>query len=228
MQGTVVVVTGAFGTLGTAAVRMAVAMGAKVAAVDYAKEPRAPFDGDVLALGGVDLTDLAAAEAVMGTVKQRLGGIDALLNIAGGFAWETLAEGDLATFDKLYALNVKTTATASKAALPHLVASGAGKIVNVGAAGAVKAGAGLGAYAASKAGVMRLTEALAEELKARNVTVNAVLPSIIDTVPNRQSMPDADFSTWVAPGDLAAVMLFLASDAAKAVTGALVPVVGRV
>ncbi|HWU79469.1 MAG TPA: SDR family oxidoreductase, partial [Caulobacter sp.] len=131
------------------------------------------------------------------------------------------------TWERLHRLNLMTALNASKAALPHLVARGAGRIVNVGANGAVKAATGMGAYAASKAGVHRLTEALAEEYKGR-VTVNAVLPSIIDTPVNRADMPDADFATWVSPEELAAVILFLASSEASAVTGALLPVVGRV
>ena len=125
-------------------------------------------------------------------------------------------------------MNVDTAANATRAALYPLKASGSGRIVNVGANGAVKAAAGMGAYAASKAGVHKLTEALAEELKPAGVTVNAVLPSIIDTAVNRADMPDADHSAWVKPEDLAAVILFLASEEARAVTGALVPVTGRV
>ncbi len=117
---------------------------------------------------------------------------------------------------------------ASKAALPHLLKHGNGRIVNVGAASALKAGAGVGAYTASKAGVMRMTEALAEELKDRGITVNAVLPSIIDTPPNRADMPKADFDRWVKPEQLADVIVFLLSDRASAITGALIPVVGRV
>jgi NAD(P)-dependent dehydrogenase (short-subunit alcohol dehydrogenase family) len=127
----------------------------------------------------------------------------------------------------MYALNVTTTLNASRAAIPHLIRSVAGRIVNVGALGALQAGSGMGPYAASKAGVHRLTEALAAEYKGR-ITVNAVLPSIIDTAANRADMPKADFSKWVAPKELADVILFLASDAASAVTGALLPVSGRV
>jgi len=123
-------------------------------------------------------------------------------------------------------MNVLTAAAASKAALPHL-ASGGGAIVNVGANGAVKAAAGMGPYAASKAGVHRLTESLAEEWKGK-VRVNAILPSILDTPANRADMPKADPSDWVSPAEAAAVILFLASDAASAVTGALLPVTGRV
>lgn len=128
----------------------------------------------------------------------------------------------------MYRLNVLTAATASRAAIPHLKRSAAGRIVNVGSAAALKAGLGMGAYAAAKSAVHSLTQALAEELKGDNVTVNAVLPSIIDTPTNRVDMPNADVSSWVAPADLAAVMLFLASEAATAITGALVPVTGRV
>src|SRR5258708_18291730 len=127
----------------------------------------------------------------------------------------------------MYALNVTTALNASRAAIPPLTASNAARIVNVGAMGALQAGAGMGAYAASKAGVHRLTEALAAEHKGK-ITVNAVLPSIIDTSANRASMPKADFSKWVAPKELADVILFLASDAASALTGALLPVAGRV
>jgi NAD(P)-dependent dehydrogenase (short-subunit alcohol dehydrogenase family) len=128
----------------------------------------------------------------------------------------------------MFAMNLKTAVHASKAAIPHLLASGAGRIVNVGAASAIKAGVGFGPYAASKGAVHRLTESLAEELKNRGVTVNAVLPSIIDTPANRADMPGASFDHWVAPADLAAVILFLVSDEARAVTGALIPVTGGV
>jgi NAD(P)-dependent dehydrogenase (short-subunit alcohol dehydrogenase family) len=126
----------------------------------------------------------------------------------------------------MYSINTKTAVNACKAALPHLIAA-KGAIVNVGANGALKAGAGFGPYAASKEGVHKLTESLAEEMKGK-VRVNAVLPSVLDTAQNRKDMPKADFSTWVQPEDLARVMLFLASDAARDVTGALLPVTGRV
>ena len=140
---------------------------------------------------------------------------------------EAVAEGETKTWQRMYALNVLTALNASRSAIPYLSASGAGRIVNVGAMGALQAGAGMGAYAASKAGVHRLTEALAAEWKGR-ITVNAVLPSTIDTAANRASMPKADFTKWVTPQELAEVILFLVSDAASAVTGALIPVSGRV
>ena len=127
----------------------------------------------------------------------------------------------------MHALNLLTALNASQAALPHLEKSTAARIVNIGAMGALQAGSGMGPYAASKAGVHRLTEALAAEHKGK-ITVNAVLPSTIDTAANRADMPKSDFSKWVRPQELAEVILFLVSDAASAVTGALIPVAGRV
>ena len=226
MPGRVIAITGAFGVLGAAVAEAAAESGARVALIDVSHAPTA--DDAALRLGGVDLTDPVQAGAAIDAVVDRFGALDALLNIAGGFRWETLEGGSLAHWPTLYRLNVLTAATASRAAIPHLRRSPAGRIVNVGSAAALKASMGMGAYAASKAGVHSLTEALAEELKPDGITVNAVLPSILDTPTNRADMPKADPSTWVAPADLAAVMLFLAGPTSGAVTGALIPVTGRV
>jgi 3-oxoacyl-[acyl-carrier protein] reductase len=225
MDGKVVVVTGASGALGKVVAELALARGARVAGVDHAPSQiqAAP---DRIELGGVDLSDSAQAKKAIEAAASHFGRLDALINIAGGFAFEAVAEGDPKTWQRMYALNVLTALNASQSALPHLAVSGAGRIVNVGAIAALQAGAGMGAYAASKAGVHRLTEALAAEWKGR-ITVNAVLPSIIDTPANRASMPNADFAKWVTPEELANVILFLTSDAASAVTGALLPVSGR-
>ncbi len=219
------VVTGGHGVLGRAVLEAALTDGLNVALIDHARGRSAP-DG-VLELGGVDLTDAAAAETAMGAVADRFGGVDALLNVAGGFVWQTTDDAEPA-WERMFALNLKTALNASRAALPWLKRSEEGRIVNVGANAALKSAAGMGAYAASKAGVHRLTESLAEELKDTSVTVNAVLPSILDTEQNRKDMPDADPSKWVQPADLARVMLFLASPESRAITGALIPVVGRV
>lgn len=232
MKGKAIVVSGGFGNLGRAVAEAASNRGASVAALDVAPMPPAGLaerlGPHALLLGGVDLSSPEGARKAMADVKAKFGRLDALINIAGGFRWETVEGGDVATWDLLFAMNVKTALNASKAAIPYLLESGAGRIVNIGANAAVKAAAGMGAYTASKAGVHRLTESLAEELKNRGVTVNAVLPSIIDTPANRADMPNAAFDRWVAPADLAAVILFLASDEAKAVTGALIPVTGGV
>ncbi len=226
MDGKVIVVTGASGALGRVVAISALAKGARVAGVDHAASQVAATP-DRIEFGNVDLTDAAQAKQAVDAAAAHFGKLDALINIAGGFAFEAIAEGDPATWQRMYALNVLTALNASRAAIPHLVVSGAGRIINVGAIGALQAGAGMGAYAASKAGVHRLTEALAAEWKGK-ITVNAVLPSTIDTAANRASMPKADFTKWVTPEELASVILFLASDAASAVTGALLPVSGRV
>ncbi|KQW83151.1 SDR family NAD(P)-dependent oxidoreductase [Brevundimonas sp. Root1279] len=225
MSDRVIVVTGGHGALGRAVVEAALADGLKVAIIDHAAGQSAPEGA--LELGGVDLTDPASAAKAIDAVVAHFGRLDALLNIAGGFTWQTTDDADPA-WEKMFALNLKTALNASRAALPHLKASEEGRIVNVGANGGLKAAAGMGAYAAAKSGVHRLTEGLAEELKKTSVTVNAVLPSILDTAQNRADMPDADPKKWVQPSDLARVMLFLASPESRAITGALVPVTGRV
>jgi NAD(P)-dependent dehydrogenase (short-subunit alcohol dehydrogenase family) len=226
MKGKAVVVTGALGALGKVVAEQALSRGARVAGIDHAASQLAAAENRI-ELGGVDLSEAAQAKAAVDAAAGHLGKLDVLINIAGGFAFETIAEGDARTWEKMYARNVMTALNASRAAVPHLAASGSGRIINIGAMGALQAGSGMGAYAASKAGVHRLTEALSAEWKGK-ITVNAVLPSIIDTPANRASMPDADFAKWVRPQELAEIILFLASDAASAITGALIPVSGRV
>lgn len=220
----IVAVTGAAGALGSKTVEILAAGGWTVVGIDLGK---VASDGVALALGGVDLTDEAAVGVAAARIEKELGRLDGLVNIAGGFSWETVADGSVATWDRLYAMNVRTALIASRALLPLLRASH-GAIVNIGAAASVKAGVGMGAYAASKSGVARLTEALAEELKEEGVRVNAILPSIIDTLTNRADMPDADVAKWVSPAQLAGVVAFLLSSDAMPITGALIPVTGRV
>lgn len=225
------VITGGFGALGQAVARVAAARGARLVLLDHA--PQAPegllseLGANAVEISGVDLSDPAQARDAINRANQAMGGIDALLNIAGGFVWQTLPEGDPSAWERMFRLNLATCVNACHAAVPTLRESGRGVIVNIGANAALRAGVGMGAYTASKAGVHRLTESLAEELKGQ-VRVNAVLPSIIDTPANRADMPDADFAAWVAPAELAEVILFLASPRASGVTGALMPVTGRV
>lgn len=226
VQGKVVVVTGARGALGKVVAETARSRGGRIAAIDYAPSQVAAT-AESIEIGGVDLSDAAQAKAAVEAAVKHFGRLDALINIAGGFAFETVGDGAVKTWQRMHALNLLTALNTSQAALPHLAASDAGRIVNIGAMGALQAGSGMGPYAASKAAVHRLTEALASEWKGK-VTVNAVLPSIIDTQANRADMPKADFSKWVTPQELAEVILFLASDAASGVTGALIPVGGRV
>lgn len=230
MTGRIFAITGASGVLGSAVAKAVAECGARVALIDFADHAEVLKDcgPDALMLGGVDLTDAVAATAAIDAVADRFGGLDALINVAGGFKWETLEDSLMAGWHRLFLMNVQTAANSSRAAIPYLRRSAAGRIVNIGANGALKAAAGMGPYAASKAGVHALTESLAEELKADGITVNAVLPSIIDTPTNRADMPKADFASWVSPSELAAAILFLASEEASAITGALLPVTGRV
>jgi NAD(P)-dependent dehydrogenase (short-subunit alcohol dehydrogenase family) len=227
VNGRVLAVTGAFGALGRALCRMASQRGARIAALGRGAAPSPPDLEAEVVLGGVDLADPAAAQRAMDAAAARLGGIDALANVAGGFRWEKIEAGDPDLWERMFTINLKTAAFASRAALAHLARSASGRIVNVGANAALKANAGMGPYAASKAAVHKLTESLADELKGTAINVNAVLPTILDTEANRRDMPDADFSAWVKPEDLAAVILFLASPEARAVNGALIPVAGR-
>jgi NAD(P)-dependent dehydrogenase (short-subunit alcohol dehydrogenase family) len=232
LVGKTVVVTGGFGALGRVVAEAASRQGASVAALDFSAVPpeglAERLGANALLLDGVDLSSQAVAESAMAAVRAKFGRLDALLNIAGGFRWAKVMDAGADTWERMFAINLKTALNASRAAIPYLLETGAGRIVNVGAGAGDRAAEGMGAYGASKAAVHRLTESLAQELKLRGVTVNAVLPSIIDTPANRAEMPKAAFDRWVAPADLAAVMLFLASDVAQAVTGALIPVTGRV
>jgi len=226
MQKKVVVITGAAGALGRVVADRALNDGAIVAVIDHGHNDISSTP-QRLQIGGVDLSDAAQASKAIEDVIAQFGRIDVLINIAGAFKFETIADGDTKSWETMHRLNLLTALNTSRAAIPYLIKSSAGRIVNIGAIGALDAGSGMGPYAASKAGVHKLTEALAAELKGK-VTVNAVLPSTIDTSANRRDMPNADFAKWVSPDELASVILFLASDAASAVTGALVPVRGRV
>lgn len=226
MDRKVVVVTGAGGALGSAVVKLARAQGARIAQIDHGTGAGAST-ADLLEVGGIDLSDSAQASSAIAKIAAHYGAIDVLVNTAGAFAFEPIVDGNMGAWERMHRLNLLTALNAVRAAIPHLTKSDAGRIINIGAIGALHAGAGMGPYAASKSGVHRLTEALAAELKGR-VTVNAVLPSIIDTLVNRKAMPQADFATWVSVDELANVILFLASDAASGITGALIPVAGRV
>ena len=228
LSGKVLAVTGSGGALGQAVAATLSGYGARLALLDHAAAPLVKPPAGALHYGGIDLTEAQAARTVMQRIASEAGRLDGLINVAGGFHWEKLAGGTLDSWDSMYSLNLRTVVVSCQAALPYLLQAGGGRIVNVGAMGAVKATTGMGAYAASKAGVAKLTEALADELKDRGITVNAILPSTLDTPKNRLDMPQADFTRWVTPVEAAEVIAFLVSDAARAVTGALIPVVGRV
>ena len=225
-----VVITGASGNLGAAVARAFVEHGANVVLVDRAREhlEHAGFTDDARHLISVtDLLDQAQVSAMAQAAVAKFGGIQVLCNIAGGFRMgEAVHETSDANWNFLFDINARTLLHAARAVVPQMLKQQSGKIINVGAFGAQKGGAQVGAYAASKASVMRLTESMAAELREQGINVNGVLPTIIDTPQNRRDMPDADAAKWVAPEALADVVMFLASDASRAVHGALIPVTG--
>lgn len=228
----VVVITGGFGALGRAVAAAFIKEGARVALLDVATNPpddlKKQYGENHLLLGGVDVAEPAGAQSAVEKVVQRFGSLDVLVNIAGGFVWQTVKDGSVQEWDDMYRMNVRTALCMSQAALPHLLKRGhGGRIINVGANAASKAAMGMGAYTASKAAVLRLTEALAEDVRNAGITVNAVLPSVIDTPRNRADMPNEDFKQWVLPAALARVVAFLASPDAQAITGAGVPVINH-
>jgi len=225
-----VMITGAAGNLGRCVARSFLAGGAKLVLVDL---HRASLEH---AFGAEDErrlfapTNLLEQEQVNGAVTaaiERYGRIDVLCNLAGGFRMgEAVHETADPNWDFLFDINARTLLHAVRAVVPHMIEQGGGKIVNVGAFSAQKGLARMGAYCAAKDAVIRLTEAMAAELREKNINVNCVLPTIIDTPENRASMPDADPTRWVAPQDLANTIAFLASDAARAIHGAALPVTG--
>jgi NAD(P)-dependent dehydrogenase (short-subunit alcohol dehydrogenase family) len=218
-NGKVVVITGAAGALGRAVAGEFAGRGATLALVDIIDTT-----GPHLSLVG-DLTDAAAAQKIVQDVVRKLGRIDVLANVAGGFTMgETVDETTDKTWNFMFDLNVKTMLNMVRATVPGMRAARSGKIVNIGARAGLKGAGRMGAYCASKAVVIRLTESLADELKGSGINVNCILPSVIDTARNRQDMPDADPSKWVAPADLARAIAFLASDAAHAIHGVALPV----
>jgi NAD(P)-dependent dehydrogenase (short-subunit alcohol dehydrogenase family) len=227
LSGKVLVVTGSDGALGQALAATLAGYGAKLALITRAREAAGVQPAGALHYGGIDLTQEASAHSAMERIAKDAGRLDGLINVAGGFRWEKLSGGTLDAWDAMYTINLRTAVIACQAALPYLLQAGGGRIVNVGAMGATQAAAGMGAYAASKAGVAKLTEALAAELKDQGITVNAILPSTLDTAKNRLDMPQADFTRWVTPAKAAEVIAFLVSDNASAVTGALIPLAGR-
>ena len=219
-----VVITGAAGNLGRAVAAAFESRGAKVVLLDRRADAA---QGEKRLALAVDLLDAAAVQAAVDKAIARFGRIDVLCNLAGGFRMGSpVHETSERDWDFLLSLNARTILHMAHAVVPRMLAAGGGRIVNVGAFAAQKGAARMGAYIASKSAVIRLTETMAAELRERHINVNCVLPTIIDTPDNRAAMPDADPSRWVAPRDLAEVIVFLASDAARAIHGAALPVTG--
>jgi NAD(P)-dependent dehydrogenase (short-subunit alcohol dehydrogenase family) len=229
----VVLVAGGTGGLGRAVSLAFLAEGAKTV-VTYRAEPefaalRDEAGAHAAMLQGhrVDVTDEAAVRAVVDGIVAQHGRLDVLVNTVGGYAGGIkLWELDTKTFEQMLALNLRAGYALARAAVAPMLRQKHGAIVNVAAKAALDHGGGAAAYAASKAAAVAMMDSLAEDLKGTGVRVNSILPSIIDTEANRRAMPDADFTKWPKPEDLARVVLFLASDEARVVHGAAVPVYG--
>jgi NAD(P)-dependent dehydrogenase (short-subunit alcohol dehydrogenase family) len=185
-----------------------------------------PAGTEVLKLPGVDLTDMAACRTAARMGEERFGKIDALVNTVGGFKMAPVSDDDLEQWDALLTMNARSAYAISAAVLPTMQKAGYGRIVHIAAAQGLKAGAQQAAYAASKAAVIRLTEAIAAENRAHRITANCILPGTIDTPQNRAAMPDAKTDTWVSAKAIAQAIAFLVSADAAAVTGAAIPATG--
>ncbi len=224
--------TGAAGTLAGEAARHFSAAGANLALVDIDSDL---LDGVLANLNTAsssmclraDLTDEESVTGMVGAVMDRFGAIDVLANIAGGFTMgPRVHETDIADWDFMLDLNAKSVFLTCRAVIPHMLTPRGGKVINIAARVANEGKSRMAPYSVSKSAVARLTESLAADYRHDNINVNCIMPGTIDTPTNRREMPDADYSKWVAPAALAEVILFLASDAARAIHGASVPVFG--
>jgi NAD(P)-dependent dehydrogenase (short-subunit alcohol dehydrogenase family) len=230
----VVLVSGASGNLGRAVVQAFHTAGAHLVLPDRAPDriqklfPEVSDPAEHLLVGSVDASDSDAVGRAVDSALARFGRIDVLANTVGGYrAGTPVHETPLETWDFMLKLNLRTAVVLSRAVVPHMLSQGSGRIVHVAARQALKGGAKAAAYSASKSALMRLVEAMGAELRHKGINVNCVLPGTIDTPQNREAMPDADHARWVAPEAIADVILFLASDAARAINGAAIPVYGR-
>jgi NAD(P)-dependent dehydrogenase (short-subunit alcohol dehydrogenase family) len=235
LTGRIAIVTGGAGALGRATNRALLDAGATVITTDThahgMHDLAASFPDDLRARFTTVEADVATEEGAAAVVRratEAYGGLDILVNIVGGYAGGPhIAETDLATWQQQITLNATTAFLMARAAIPAMQPGARGRIINVSSRVARTSPAGLGAYAVSKAAVITLTEVLANEVRDSGITVNAIMPSVIDTPANRRDMPDADFAAWVRPEQIGAVIRFLASDESGIISGAAIPVYGR-
>jgi len=227
------IITGASGALGKATVREFLNAGARVGACDVIDVPV-----DAMGLSTEarrrympmrhDVTSEKGCAELAAHALRNLGRIDILVNIVGGWKGGTpLHQVSVEEWDAMITLNLKSAFLCSRAVLPSMLAQRAGRIVNISSRTAVVPVGMQAAYNAAKAGVIALTQTLSEEVKHNGITVNCVLPSILDTAANRAAFPKADYDWWVKPADLARVLAFLSSDGSSSITGAAIPVYGR-
>lgn len=232
----VAVVTGATGALGRVVVKALLGQGEHIVSTYRSEEKQSELDDFVGEASGMltsiqtDVTDEADVQALFQKVVEKYGHVDILLNIVGAFKGGTdIANTKETDWDFMMDINLKSAFLCSKAALPHMVRQNCGKIINVASRTAVEKRyrSKSGAYAISKAGIIVLTEIIAEEVRKYDINVNCIMPSTIDTPDNRSNFPDADFSKWVKPEQIAKVILFLVSEDSSTISGASIPVYGK-
>ncbi len=233
MKDRVIMVTGASGNLGSAVVDVLAASCAGIVRVDFTDagvEDLTPASGGragVLTLGGIDTSKPEMCQMVVDKCLTAFGRLDGLVNTVGGFGVGPVDNDGLALWEKFMGMNAKTAYCINAAVLGPMQAAGYGRIVNIAAAPGLKAGARQAAYAASKAAVMRLTEAIAAENRKHGISANCILPGTIDTPQNRQAMPDANTDSWVTPEEIARLIAFLVSPEGGVVTGGALPATGK-
>lgn len=230
----IVLLTGGTGALGAAVTQAFLKQGAQVVTTYHGAnsftELQNALGEEKARLTGIatDVTNEASVQALVAQIIAKFNRLDVLVNLVGGYAGGiTVAETTEAHWDRMLTLNLKSAFLSCKAVLPHMFKQNYGRIINTSSSGALHAGAGEAAYAVSKAGVLTLTQGLAQEVKQHNTTANVVLPGLIDTPQNRKAIPNSDYSKWIAPASIANVMLFLASEEAGAINGAVVPISGK-
>jgi NAD(P)-dependent dehydrogenase (short-subunit alcohol dehydrogenase family) len=227
MKGKVVLVTGASGGLGTYITKAFLETGATVVGTSRKIQQSDFANSNFIAIPG-EMSTTAAATTLLDTVVARFGRLDVLAHTVGGFAGgQTVADTDDAIFERMFDLNVNSFFNILRASIPVLRKSGSGRIVAIGSRAALEPGAGVGAYSASKAAMLSLVKTVALENGDAGLTANVILPGTMDTPANRTAMPGADFSKWVQPANVASLAVWLASEAAKEVTGAAIPVYGN-
>ncbi len=230
----IAIITGGTGALGTVVVQAFLKQGAQVITTYHSPrsfaELQAALGEEKSRLTGIstDMTKEAGVQALIEQTINKFGRIDVLVNLVGGYmGGVNLVDTSEADWERMLTLNLKSAFLSCKAVLPHMLKQNYGRIVNTSSRGAVEVGPGAAAYSVAKAGVLTLTQSLAQEVKEHNVTANVVLPGLIDTPQNRQNIPGADYSKWVAPESIAHLMLYLASAEAGAINGAVVPIYGK-
>ena len=232
LEGRYALITGGTGGLGVSVLEEFLSQGAKVVTtyidqhqLKYAEQVKEKYGASV-SFAKADITKTGQTEKLINKTVKKLGRLDILVNIVGGFAMAGIMETDDETWERMFNMNLRSVFLMTRAAVPQMKKQKYGRIINIGARPALHGAANMSAYGASKAGVLNLTQSVAAEMKDAGINVNAIIPGTMDTPHNRKEMPKADFSKWVKPIEIAGVISFLCSEEGDSISGAVVPVLG--